>query len=247
MFLIYSEIHVAGVEETEQPSCSKSLNVELTKKEKNKEESPAKIEDRKNKQLVNDLLAQKSKEVQVFVNAQIFHKPHGTWSQEERSLFLKIQYKSPSAYESLKKMGFVAPGESTIRNWYNQIPFDTGLSKEMVKIIKDKLEDMNPINRKCILLLDEMTIKNNLQYNERYDQIFGYEDFGTHGRNTTPAKHALVLMLCGINKQWKQVIAHYYGTAKKELLMELIQNILRNLIDLGIDVVAVNCDQGIVL
>lgn len=103
------------------------------------------------------MISEKSAEVQVFINAQLFHTPHSKWSQEERSLFLKLQYKSPSAYESLRKIRFAAPGESTIRDWYNQIPFDTGLSKEMVNIIKDKLEDMNPINRKCILLLDEMS------------------------------------------------------------------------------------------
>lgn len=92
--------------------------------------------------------------------------------------------------------------------------------------------------------MDEMTIKNNLQFNEKYDEIFGYEDFAEHGRNPTPAKHALVFMLCGINKQWKQVVAHFYGTAKKELLKNIILSILNSLIDKGIDVVAVNCDQG---
>lgn len=207
-------------------------------------ENPEIFDECKNKKLINDLVSDRTPEVQVFIKAQLFHKPNSMWSQEERSLFLKIQYKSPSAFESLRKMGFIAPGESTIRDWYNQIPFNTGLSEEMIQIIKDKLEGMNPINRKCILLLDEMTIKNNLHFNEKYDQIFGYEDFGEFGRNPTPAKHALVFMLCGINKQWKQVIAHFYGTAKKELLKDLIISTLTKLIDLGIEVVAVNCDQG---
>lgn len=233
---------------TEEPPChSKSLQTGTSKIKKNKKsENPAVIEEENNKKVVMDLLSDKSPEVKVFVNAQLFHKPHQKWSEEERSLFLKLQYKSPTAFNSLKKMGFVAPGNTTMRDWYNQIPFTTGLSKEMIEIIKDKLTDLNPINRKCILLLDEMTVKNNLQYNEKIDVIFGYEDFGDFGRNISTAKHALVFMLCGINKHWKQVVAHFYGTAKKELLKTIILNILESLIAMGIDVVAVNCDQGIV-
>lgn len=212
-----------------------------TSKKKDRKKSSDLIE---KKQQLKDMMSEKSPEVNVFVNAQIFHKPNMVWTAKERSLFLKLQYKSPSAFKMLKKMGFALPGLSTMRDWYNTIPFDTGLSDEMISIIKEKLEDGNPINRKCILLLDEMTIKNHLQYDEKTDKIYGYEDFQEFGRNATPARHALVFMLSGINKQWKQVIAHYYGTAKKDLLKDIILRLLEKLVAEGIEVVAVNCDQG---
>lgn len=141
-------------------------------------------------------------------------------------------------------MGFTLPGVSTMRDWYNTISFDTGLSEEMINIIQEKLEDMNPINRKCILLLDEMTIKNNLQYDEKTDKIYGYEDYQEFGRTSKPAKHALVFMLSGINKQWKQATAHFYGTADKYLLHDIILKLLNSLVIKRIDVVAINCDQG---
>lgn len=119
----YRQIYV---EIPEQPSCSKNLQIELKEERKTMISVVTEVFDEsKMKQLICDLVSDKSMEVQVFIKAQLFHKPNFMWTQEERSLFLKIQYKSPSAFESLRKMGFALPGESTIRDWYNQIPFST--------------------------------------------------------------------------------------------------------------------------
>lgn len=87
-------------------------------------------------------------------------------------------------------------------------------------------------NKRCVLLFDGMSIKYSLVYDENNDVVCGYEDFGEHGRRNKPAKHALVFMLCGLNQQWKQ------------MMKEILCNILTKLVDAGIDVVATNCDQG---
>lgn len=112
----------------------------------------------------------------------------------------------------------------------------------MLNIIKEKLEVME--NKRCVLLFDEMSIKYSLIYDEHNDVVCGYEDFGEHGKRDKPAKHALVFVLCGLKQQWKQVIAHHYGTASEEMMKDILWNILTKLLDAGIDVVATNCAQG---
>lgn len=108
-------------------------------------------------------------------------------------------------YSSLSNMGFITPGTTTIRYWYSKIPFSVGISEHIIKIIKEKYEDMKPLNRKCVLCFDEMSIKYAYEYDLKNDIVAGFEDFGELGRVNKPAKHALVFMLCGLNKQWKQV------------------------------------------
>jgi len=64
---------------------------------------------------------------------------------------------------------------------------------------------MPDINQKCILVFDEMSVKNELEYNSKDDKVYGFEDFGEFGRVKAFANHALLLMLRGLNKSWKQV------------------------------------------
>lgn len=156
--------------------------------------------------VLDRLLKEKSSEVQAFIKAQLFHKPNSKWNQDEKNVFLKMNYKSPSMYSSLTNMGFITPGKTTIREWYSKIPFTVGISDYIINIIKEKCEDMKSINKKCVLCFDEMSLKYAYEYDQKNDFVAGYEDFGGEfGRNSKPAKHALVFMLNGLNKQWKQV------------------------------------------
>lgn len=156
--------------------------------------------------VLDRLLKEKSSEVRAFIKAQLFHKPNSKWNQDEKNVFLKMNYKSPSMYSSLTNMGFITPGKTTIREWYSKIPFTVGISDYIINIIKEKCEDMKSINKKCVLCFDEMSLKYAYEYDQKNDFVAGYEDFGGEfGRNSKPAKHALVFMLNGLNKQWKQV------------------------------------------
>lgn len=51
-------------------------------------------------------------------------------------------------------------------------------------------------------------------------------------------------MLSGINKQLKQIIGHYYGSADKVLFKDVILHLLKTLIANRRYIVAVNCNQG---
>jgi hypothetical protein len=62
--------------------------------------------------------------------------------------------------------------------------------------------DLEPLDRDCTLIFDEMAIQPHLDLNLKNGCIDGLEDFGS-GKSKTTADHALVLMLRGVTKKWK--------------------------------------------
>jgi hypothetical protein len=52
-------------------------------------------------------------------------------------------------------------------------------------------------------MFDEMLIRENLCYIQKFGCIEGIEDLGNHGGMSYIANHALVFMLHGLHKNWK--------------------------------------------
>jgi len=64
-------------------------------------------------------------------------------------------------------------------------------------------------DRKCVILLDEMSILKCIEYNKALDIIEGFEDLGPLGRSPNYAKHALVIMVRGLYKNWKFPLCYF--------------------------------------
>jgi hypothetical protein len=73
-----------------------------------------------------------------------------------------------------------------------------------------------------------------------------YEDLGTLGRTKEMAKNALVFVVQGLRKSWKQPVAYYFvkNTVKDCHLKQIICKIISELQIRGFEVVATVCDQG---
>ena len=76
--------------------------------------------------------------------------------------------------------------------------------------------------------------------------IEGFEDLGRHGRTSNIANHALVFMLRGLRKRWKQPVAYYLtrGSTKGEMLLDFLMEVLDACHNAGLVVVATICDMG---
>ncbi|KAG8231854.1 hypothetical protein J437_LFUL015123 [Ladona fulva] len=76
--------------------------------------------------------------------------------------------------------------------------------------------------------------------------IYGYEDLGHLGRFPILANHALVFMIRGIRRTWKQIIAYYFtaNSVTSLSLKKLIVLLICELQKLGFKVVCTVCDQG---
>jgi len=93
-----------------------------------------------------------------------------------------------------------------------------------MKGLKSNVEKLPPSQKYCSLLFDEISISSKLYYNEHLDRIEGFEDYG-YERTQKFADHALVFMVCGITKKYKQPIAISF--AKGQQIVITFQQLLK--------------------
>jgi hypothetical protein len=95
-------------------------------------------------------------------------------------------------------------------------------------------------------MFDEMSIRENLRFNQNFDCIEGFEDRGSHGRTSNIANHALVFVLHGLHKKWKQPVAYYliHGSTKGDMFVNFWMEVLDACHNAGLEVVATMCDLG---
>lgn len=91
-----------------------------------------------------------------------------------------------------------------------------------------------------------MKIKTLLEYSKPLDLVEGFEDLGHLGRINKPASQALVFMARGLYSNWKLPIAYFFSVSSMShsVLNKLIISTVEKLLEVGLHVKAVVCDQG---
>ena len=94
---------------------------------------------------------------------------------------------------------------------------------------------MLPIDTLAVLCIDEMAIKASLHYDSGRDIVDGFEDFGDV-RTSKVASEALVFMVKGLCRKWKQPLCYYLsaGPTQSERLKELLLNVIDKLSEIGL-------------
>ena len=91
-----------------------------------------------------------------------------------------------------------------------------------------------------------MSIRENVWFNQKFDCFEGYEDLGSQGKTCNIANRALLFMVLGLNRKWKQPVAYYpsRGSTKAEMLKQFLEEVLEACQKIGLHVVATVCDMG---
>ena len=73
----------------------------------------------------------------------------------------------------------------------------------------------------------------------------GFQDLGESQRSRTPATHALVFMVRGATRKWKQVIGYflYTNTIPCQVLRDLVFDAIRFCAEAELRLIAIVCDQ----
>lgn len=182
----------------------------------------------------------------ALMTMQMLHKNRKPWTKAEKKFALSIYYKSPSTYKYMRKQGIVLPGESTVRRLLKSIEYTSGFINDYLNQIKIKVSAMLYTDRKCVILLDEMSILKCIEYNKALDIIEGFEDLGPLGRSPNYAKHALVIMVRGLYINWKFPLCYVLsgnGVSGNELV-NLIKQSVKQILDIGSLPTSIVCDQG---
>lgn len=105
---------------------------------------------------------------------------------------------------------------------------------------------MNVQEKKCAILLDEVSIIKTIEYNKVLDNIEGLEDLGTLGRTNKLDTHALVVMVRGIYAKWKLPLCYFFTGSgiKGNNLVTIIEECVKQIISIGLLPTCVICDQG---
>ncbi|KAJ8735757.1 hypothetical protein PYW07_007377 [Mythimna separata] len=163
---------------------------------------------------------------------------------KEKIIALSFLKQSPKGYRFLRKI-FILPSRQTLLKLLNMADINPGINKNMIQQIKTATEKMKLNDKICIVLFDEMSLKPNVTYNERKDQVCG---FVTNGLETQPdyADHAQVFMVRGLLKNYKQPVAYTFSQAatKGPELAKQLKAVITELLNAGLIVVATVCDQG---
>lgn len=185
-----------------------------------------------------------------YINSQLQNctrKPSGKWHTLEDKVFALSLYKrGPRLYPYLLNY-FDIPSPRTLKEILSCIPFNPGLNDCILNQLKIAVAEMAEHDKFCCLLFDEMSLDSTLQYDQYNQQIYGYEDLGHLGRVNKRANYALIFMVRGIRRQWKQTVAYYFTSSsiiRTQNLKVLVPFIIKTLQDIGLKVLATVCDQS---
>jgi hypothetical protein len=173
-------------------------------------------------------------------------KPRGRrWNLEEKILALSLLKRSRKCYKLLQTL-FPLPSGRTLQSLLNTVQFRTGINPQVIKTLKLSVKKKPEIDRYCCLLFEEMSIRENIRFNQKFDFIEGFQDHGSERRTCQLANHALVFMVRGVHRKWKQPLAYYLscGSTKAEMLVQLLDEVLDACHEVGLHVVATVCDMG---
>jgi hypothetical protein len=156
--------------------------------------------------LMEDLSSSFSVEAARFLAAVFrnsWHRPKGRrWNFEEKMLALSLLKRSPKSYIFLHTL-LPLPSRGSLQSILNTVPFRTGINAHVFHALQQSLQKMSDRDKYCCLLFDEMSIRENLYFNQKFDCIEGFEDCGSQGRTCNIANHALLFMICGLRRKWK--------------------------------------------
>lgn len=171
------------------------------------------------------------------------NKFKGNRYEAEYKLFaLNLQYSSPQTYRCLQTV-LKLPSKSTLNKLKISIP--PKLDERVLESLELKAKSFPEKAKYCTICIDEMTLKRNLYYDIKTDEVIGFHNI--NGKVTPEiASNAYVVMLQGIYFKWKQPLAYALLASARhyEELDIWLEEVITKLSGIGIDIKAITTDQG---
>lgn len=211
-----------------------AIRVLRRKQEKKKESSLSSAE------LVNEASKYLSGTEIAVLSYQLSRKKRS--SNTFKHLALSLSYKSSSCYKLLsKRLQF--PNPRTLNRWISHYKVREGFDLQLLNSLQVKIQSLPEENRVCTLLIDEMSLKQNSQYDRYVDKIVG---ICLENDKIVFPSTATVFMVSGVKMKWRQAIGYFFtgkGMLGKDL-KEKIVHCIELLQDIGLHIIAITSDQG---
>ncbi|XP_052119674.1 uncharacterized protein LOC113204411 [Frankliniella occidentalis] len=167
------------------------------------------------------------------------------WTLKDKLLWVAVYKRSPAVYRFLR-LHLCLPSVSTLKLLLKEVDLQPGISEPFMKLLRKKVQAMKENDKHVVLLFDEIFLRGRLFLNSSKDIVDGFENFGQRGRTNLVADHALVFMVQGIHSKWTQPVAFYFvsKTCPSTMLKLLIQDVVRAVTSVGLNVLGTVSDQG---
>ncbi|XP_045471450.1 uncharacterized protein LOC123678460 [Harmonia axyridis] len=99
------------------------------------------------------------------------------YTKEFKQHALSLYYSGPKIYKRMVAI-YNFPSVSTLRRMTENIQKGTGLNDFIFRSLKWRLKGKSKEDRMCALSMDEVSIKANLQYDTKNDEIVGFHNIG---------------------------------------------------------------------
>ena len=66
---------------------------------------------------------------------------------------------------------FILPSRRTLQFLLNTVQFRTGINAHVFSVLKDSVQTMSDKDHMCCLMLDKISIRKHLQFNQKIDCI----------------------------------------------------------------------------
>lgn len=127
------------------------------------------------------------------------------------------------------------PHPQTIRKWYSNIDFNTGISKPILDNLRNMIIKNAAKNIKLQfgLQVDEMSIKRSVEWDGK--KYRGHVDLGLENEESEEATYALVYMIVCLNGHFKTPVSYYFiRSLTADIRASITNQILTVLHDNGI-------------
>lgn len=138
------------------------------------------------------------------------------------------------------------PHRTTVQKWTSVFDFNTGINSTIMEGLRNVVNNYTAEERNCVIMWDEMSTKEYIQYNKHLDLLEGIVDFGKVGRSLEAATEVLVFMLKGINHNWRFPISYYFSrhNTTAAILEKLVQENIAAAEEVGLRVRMGICDMA---
>jgi len=125
-------------------------------------------------------------------------------------------------------MLFPLPAGQTLHFLLSPVHFGTGINTHVLDALHHCLQKMCEKDWYCCCLFDEMLIRENVRFNQKFDCIEGFEVLGSWGWMCNFANYSLLFMIHGLHWKWKEPVAYHLirGSTKAEIIMHFWNEVL---------------------
>lgn len=185
-----------------------------------------------NKYLSSKLTVVQNNFVQMMLRNSGKKKKGWRFTKDDKNFALAAYKQSPKAYRHYQGC-FGGPGKTTIYKHAAFVRFQSGINSKLLEFIKSAVDNLAEDEKYVTVAWDEMSLVTHLDFNSVKDYIDGFVDYGDR-REMKFGTHALVFMVRGIVKEFKQPVAYFITeNIKSTELSELIRLVIETILDTG--------------